>query len=121
MKNHEGRNIMNLRKSKSLYLTYFLMVPFLHPRGFDEYFTFCSLFFKAWQYLALAIILVLIVIKHMNGWKVRKNAYVISMILYFVTMLFLTLSIRHTLSEAIQKIFVAPFVCLYTFLELKKI
>lgn len=95
---------------KSL-LCYFIMIPFLHPRGFDEYSSLYKGLFTAWLYGSLAIIISLYIADFAKG-EARYKKSMIYMLCYYVLSVVLTLAAQHGLGAGLQKMIAAPVLCL---------
>ncbi len=92
-------------------LCYFIMIPFLHPRGFDEYSSLYKNFFTAWLYGSLAIIIALYCADVAKG-KARYNKSLMYMLSYFGLSIIITMAIQHGLGVGLQKMIAAPVLCM---------
>lgn len=111
--------MINRLKYKNIILI-FLLIPFLCPRGFLEYFSFYKLFFSAWLYLSVGIIYIVAIAKLLTLKKIKINSFVGSMILYFSIIIIITFLVRQSFSGALQKLFATPALCIFSVYYLKK-
>lgn len=91
-------------------ILYLFLIPFLHPRGFDEYFGWYKEFFTIWMYLAMAIGMLYFVYS-VFGLKIKYQKCILAMLLYFGLMAFITLCRLGSFNGGLQKIFGAPMLC----------
>ena len=63
-------------------ILYFLLIPFLYPRGFAEYSSVYSNFFKSWLYISLFIMIV-IILKKISYETVKADRTIFFVIIYF--------------------------------------
>lgn len=89
------------------FLCYFILIPFMHPRGFDEYFPVYKSFFTMWLYLSMALICAVLVSDCAKGTRGYKKC-IPFMLLYYVSSIVITLVIQHGLGAGLQKMFAAP-------------
>lgn len=92
-------------------LLYLFLIPFLHPRGFDEYFGWYKNFFTIWMYLAMAIGIFYFVYS-VFGLRMRYPKCILAMMLYFGLMAIITLCKMGSFNGGLQKIFAAPVLCM---------
>lgn len=92
-------------------LCYFVMIPFLHPRGFDEYSLMYKNFFTAWLYASLAIIVTLYIADFAKR-NVRYKKSLIYMLCYYILSIIITFTLQHGLGAGLQKMIAAPALCL---------
>lgn len=111
--------MINRLKYKNIILI-FLLIPFLCPRGFLEYFSFYKLFFSAWLYLSVGIIYMVVIAKILTLKKIKANNFVSAMILYFSIIVIITFLVRQSFSGALQKLFATPALCILSVYYLKK-
>ena len=111
--------MINRLKYKNIILI-FLLIPFLCPRGFLEYFSFYKLFLTAWLYLSVGIIYIVAIAKLLTLKKIKINSFVGSMILYFSIIIIITFLVRQSFSGALQKLFATPALCIFSVYYLKK-
>lgn len=102
---------MKTKLNRREMLIYFLLFPFFYPRGFAEYLGAYKLFFTLWIYLSAFIVLFLFV-KSLFEDRRRYRTHLICLAVYFVLMIGLTLLSQGTVTEGLQKLFVAPVLCL---------
>lgn len=91
---------------------YLILIPFLYPRGFQEYFSLYKLFFTTWLYLAMVLIIGMFfyhVIRLHKSYKIC----VWTMLAYYVAFITITLIMQGGISEGLQKLFMAPALCLF--------
>lgn len=94
-------------------ILYFLLIPFLYPRGFAEYSSVYSNFFKSWLYISLFIMIV-IILKKISYETVKADRTIFFVIIYYVYSLYITVLILGKINEGLQKLFAIPI--LYIFL-----
>lgn len=93
-------------------LIYFLIIPFVYPKGFSEYFHIYKTFFTIWLYISIIIICFICVVDCIKFKKKIYNfKFIGSFILYFFVMFIVTLFCRNTFTDTLQKIFVPPMLC----------
>lgn len=93
-------------------LYYFILIPFLHPRGFDEYFPMYKAFFTAWLYLSMIIIAFIFFADYFKDSK-QSEKCLIFMLLYYVSAIIITLYTQHGLESGLQKMFATPMLGLF--------
>nr|WP_296463500.1 O-antigen ligase family protein [uncultured Acetatifactor sp.] len=101
------------------WMIYFILIPFLHPRGFDEYFYIYKFFFTSWLYLSLIIIAGLF-LYGLSKKRAKVDIFASLILLYYLTMAVITFTIRHTFSGGLQKIFAAPLLCIFCIYSCKR-
>lgn len=102
--------IFKLKINANNLLLYMILIPFLHPRGFDEYIPLYKNLFTIWLYVALAGIFLLVIFEVSQN-RMSTKAYLWGVMLYFGVMSLLTLFIRQSFSNALQKCFATPALC----------
>ena len=101
----------NIFKTKlTSLLTYFVIIPFVYPKGFSEYFLVYKNLFITWLYFAVFAVFILF-ISNVRNIKYKKSHCII--ICYFLYMFIDTFVIRYSFENALQKIFASP--ALYIF------
>lgn len=111
--------IMKFRVNVEKLILYFILIPFLYPRGFQEYFSWYKSFFTFWLVLAIAVFLLKsFVIYSQNQIYVKKCT--VFMLLYFFVLLIVTVLSQGTITQGLQKIFIAPILCVICSVYLKK-
>lgn len=111
--------MINRFRHKNLILI-FLLIPFLCPRGFFEYYSLYKLFFTTWLYISVAIIYIVAIIKLLTLKKIKVNKFIGSMVLYFSIMVIITFLVRQSFSGALQKLFATPALCILCVYYFKK-
>lgn len=98
---------------------YLLLIPFLCPRGFFEYSTIYKLVFTLWIYAAAVAVCFIFIYMVANDYRRFKSCiyWVLGYYLFFVLD---TLFIQHGIDEGIQKLFIAPILCLLCGIFLEK-
>lgn len=104
------------RGNLSLYL---MLIPFFFPKGFGEYLPVYKMVSTALLAMASAFILANF-IYNVSRKKTVVHIALLSIILYHVTLLIITLIIQQGINEGIQKIFLAPALCILCVNQVKK-
>lgn len=104
---------MKIKINTSNFIWYLALVPFLFPKGFAVYFSS----YKAFSVLILGIATFIILARELvigaySHWTIELNAPLMLILLYHIVLLVITISVQGTITEGLQKIFVAPTVCL---------
>lgn len=86
---------------------YIILVPFLHPKGFDEYFPLYKMFFTAWLYGSMALIIAIFLADFCKESERYKKCLVFMMVYYIVSVV-ITLIVQRGLGAGLQKMFAAP-------------
>ena len=86
---------------------YLILIPFLYPRGFSEYFILCKQIMTCWLYIAIAGIAIYFVFRLGTG-RIKINSVFASVLLYFGVMLIETLLMQGGVNEGLQKVFATP-------------
>ena len=106
-------------KNKIEIIIYFVLIPFLYPRGFAEYFPVYKNFFDIWLYCSIVLVGVIFLYQ---AWKkqlsYKKCAY--AMILYYVLFIVITFGIQKGISEGLQKLFAAPVLYIFFMITMKE-
>ncbi len=93
-------------------LIYFLIIPFVYPKGFSEYFHIYKTFFTIWLYISIIIIYLICIVECIKfKKKIYNYTFLGSFILYFLVLFVITLFCRNTFTDTLQKIFVPPALC----------
>jgi len=96
-----------------------MLIPFFFPRGFLEYFSAFKYVYLSLLILSLAYILLTFSYSSLkNG--IKLGASVTAIVVYHIILLLITLGIQGEIAEGIQKIFLAPALCILCFNEIKK-
>lgn len=90
---------------------YLILVPFLYPRGFQEYFSAYKIFFTSWLYIAIVLVLMMFIYSIARQ-KVSYKKCVWFMLLYFLVFIVITFAVQGGIKEGLQKLFMAPTFCL---------
>ena len=103
--------ILSRRIPFTSFLCYFIMIPFLHPRGFDEYFDWYKELFTLWLYAAILLVGVLCAFDLCRkNFAIKKS--MVAILVYYAAMLGGTLMIQKGVGEGLQKMIAAPFLCI---------
>lgn len=103
---------MKLKRFLNDYIFYILLIPFLFPRGFIEYFSLYKSFYTVWLYFSVISIYIIGLFKLPKYIKGRNCLFILSIFLYFVVLASITFLNRGTFSSSLQKIFATPALCL---------
>lgn len=99
-------------KENNLWI-YFVLIPFLIPRGFFEYSDIYKKFFTLWLYISLLVgICCSLDIWSLWGEKIKQRNFIWAMLGYHFFLFIDTLLVQHRISEGFQKIFAAPVLCI---------
>ena len=98
-------------------LYYFVLAPFLCPRGFSEFSTTYKRFVTIWLFFSILFIGLLFIYKLSLG-KTKIKISFLGFTLYFGMMLIETLILQAGINEGLQKIFAAPALFIFLFLTL---
>ena len=109
---------MKIKLDRNKFKYYFYIIPFLHPRGIES-FGFMKTFFTAWLYVSIAFIL-LDFVHSITKKKKMAYVYIGAVLLYHIVMLLITFIVRRSFSDALQKIFAAPMLCILCAIYLDK-
>lgn len=104
---------MKIKINTSNFIWYLALVPFLFPKGFAEYFSS----YKAFSVLIIGIATFIILARELvigaySHWTMELNTPLMLILLYHIVLLVITISVQGTITEGLQKIFIAPAVCL---------
>lgn len=104
---------MKIKIKTSNIVWYIALLPFLFPAGFAEYFPS----YKNFRVTILGIATVIIIAREIyllarKRGKMAISMPLISVILYHVALLVITLSAQGTITQGLQKIFIAPALCI---------
>ena len=113
--------MMKLRYSTYDVFLYLILIPFLYPRGFAEYIPMFKSFFDAWLLASMALIVLLFIYQVIRQ-KITPRPSLFFIFLYYILFICITFALQGSVSEGIQKLFVAPVLCLFSIicLELHK-
>lgn len=97
---------------------YFYLIPFLHPRGLYV-FPFMKIFFIGWMCIVLILILFefMIFVTRKKKWN---QSFVFHILIYYIPLFLITLLVRFTFEDALQKVFAAPVLCLLCAMYMEK-
>lgn len=101
--------------NKSDFLMYLMIIPFMYPRGFSEFFSWYKMFFTLWTYGAAALIVLFAAYKLSNGFN-RYKHYLLMLLVYFGYFALDTLLIQGSIAAGVQKLFITPVLCVFCFL-----
>lgn len=104
---------MKIKIKPSNIVWYFAILPFLFPAGFAEYFPS----YKNFRVTILGIATVIIIAREIyllarKRGKMAVSMPLISIVLYHVVLLIITISIQGSIAQGLQKIFIAPALCI---------
>ncbi|WP_438434524.1 O-antigen ligase family protein [Gorillibacterium sp. sgz500922] len=98
---------------------YFVLIPFLFPRGYAEINTTYKLFFTIWIWVAVVIIWLQFVLRA-KIMRSKINRKGLALALYFVLSILLTIVIRGNLSSGLQQMLAAPSLCVFIIFNFEK-
>lgn len=110
-------NIM-LRVNRKRLMDWLILIPFLYPKGFAEYSSSYKMFFTLWLYMAI-IFIVVIALDYIAKNRVITNKCCKQILLYYTAMIVITLLIRMSFLDGLQKMFAAPMLAVFMYVELK--
>lgn len=104
---------MKITIKLSNFIWYLAILPFLFPSGFAEYFPA----YKNFRVTILGIATVIIIAREIyllarKRGKVVFSMPLVSILLYHVFLLVITISIQESITQGLQKIFLAPALCI---------
>lgn len=116
----EVKNFMNLHFKIELkdLLYYVILIPFLYPRGFNEYSFTYKLIFTVWMYTAIFLI-TLYFSCSVFKYRIRYKIYIMVMLIYYTYFIIDTLIIQGNISTGLQKLFATPTLCIICAILLK--
>lgn len=89
---------------------YFLLIPYIYPRGYDNYYPAYQAFFTGWLYASIAVTIWILIAQLKNKAQIKNCLFYL--LIYFGTMLIETLCIVGEVNEGLQKIFATPVLCI---------
>ena len=99
-------------------LLYFVMIPFLYPRGFSECWPWYKTLFTLWLYAGLGVAAVWILYDVLaRGLRYRVSAY--WLVGYHVLFVLITLLTQKGINEGLQKMLASPVLCVFVMLQLR--
>ena len=99
-------------------MDWLILIPLLYPKGFAEYSSAYKRFFTLWLYMAVLCILVIATDKAIKG-RLKINKRCKEVLLYYAAMIVMTFLIRMSFLDGLQKMFVAPMLAVFMYVELK--
>lgn len=90
---------------------YFVLIPFIYPRGFSQYFPIYKEIMTMWLYIAIFVIMFDFVRQARKN--IRKPGAFFATLFYFIIMIIETLAIKGGIDEGLQKLFAVPALCIY--------
>ena len=109
---------IKLKTTQKRLMDWLILIPFLCPKGFAEYSVSYKSFFTLWLYMAVLCIGIIILDKVVKG-RVAINKCCRSILFYYVAMIVMTLLIRKSFLDGLQKMFAAPMLAIFMYIELK--
>lgn len=98
---------------------YFILIPFLNPRGFYDAVPFYKPFMTAWVYLALLLIIFEMCLQYRGNLIHMEKRAEIAIFSYFAAVILITLTAQGGLHEGLQNMIATPFLCVYAILCLR--
>lgn len=108
-----------MKISKQDLLYYIVLIPFLHPRGFDEVSLLYKRFFTLWLYVSMLVIL-WNVVSTVNIRKIGVSKKGTGIAAYFLLVVLITVFSRKSLSSGLQNMFSFPMITLFLILNLQR-
>lgn len=90
---------------------YIILIPFIYPKGFSEYFLGYKRVFTNWLYISIILIIVYFLFEFCIG-KIKVKKCFGYLFGYFILMILETLINMGEISEGLQKIFATPALCM---------
>lgn len=109
---------MKIRINRKKLESYFILFPFLYPRGFSEYFPIYKQGMTVWLYMAILWIIICFALKFIGG-KLKVKNTILGIFLYFVIMLIETLILQGGVDEGLQKVFATPALFMFFFIAFR--
>ena len=108
-----------IEKKYAELIMYFVLIPFLHPRGFDAVWQWHKSLFTLWLLPAMLVIFLWVVFDLVKrGQTYQMSAF--AMGIYYVLFIGITLILQGSLREGLQKLIAAPALYLFTILCLRQ-
>lgn len=98
---------------------YIILIPFLYPRGFDEYIPAYKNFFTLWLLVAIICIFILFLFELSKG-IISEKPYFYWCMLYFFVMFIITFTIKQSFTGGLKKVFAIPSLCILCVIYFKK-
>lgn len=109
---------IKLKVNRKRLMNWLILIPLLYPKGFAEYSSAYKRFFTLWLYMAVLCILVIATDKAIKG-RLKINKRCKEVLLYYAAMIVMTFLIRMSFLDGLQKMFVAPMLAVFMYVELK--
>ena len=109
---------MKVKINQQNLLWYFILIPFLYPRGFNEYFPVYKQMITLWLYMAIGVIIFYFLFKISRD-KLNIKYSIFGISLYFGVMLIETLFLQGGVTEGLQKMFATPALFIFFFIAFK--
>ena len=87
---------------------YFILIPFLNPRGFYDAVPFYKPFMTAWVYLALLLIIFEMCLQYRGNLIYMEKRAEIAIFSYFAAVILITLTAQGGLHEGLQNMIATP-------------
>lgn len=100
------------------WLVYLVLIPFLHPRGFDESWGLYKGFFLLWLYAALVISVLWAAYDALRRGLPRRG-WIWGVAAYYGLFILITLFTQKGIHEGLQKLFAAPVLYAFCYMQLK--
>ena len=116
-----GENVkmnIKLKANRKRLMDWLILIPFLYPKGFAEYSSSYKMFFTLWLYMAVLCILAIAIDRAIKG-RLKFNKCCKKVLLYYAAMIAITFLIRMSFLDGLQKMFAAPMLAVFMYVELK--
>ena len=110
--------MVKLRYNSIDVFLYLILIPFLYPRGFAEYFSIFKTVFDLWLLVAMAFIFLLFLYQTIRKQTVLRPC-LFFILLYYLIFIGITFAVQGSVTEGVQKLFVAPILCLFSIMCLE--
>lgn len=110
---------MKIKINLKYLINLLILIPFLYPKGFEVYNDSYKKFFTVWLYISLIMIIIKVLSRIINK-ELKINSSLVFFLLYYLFMLIITLGIKHSISNGLQKIFAAPLLGMFIYMELSE-
>ena len=108
-----------MNKKNYLYLiAYFIMISFLHPRGFEEVLPVYKTVFTVCTWASCAMILIMVIHAFLKQYHIYKFDLLVAFT--FLLIFLITLIDQKGIGAGKQQLFAFPFISFYTIYEVRR-
>ncbi len=110
---------MKTKINSNILILYLVLIPFLHPKGFESISSGYDKIFTLWLYIAVAVIAIYFLYLVVGQREEYPNC-IYCMLLYYVIMIGITFISLGGFNVGMQKMFAAPALCIMSAILIKK-